>query len=153
MNEFGAAARARALRVQLRSDGDELKSELCGILGEGTHATRRVAKLKAIKAELQPRKHHRTSEVGAWLRNVVRGYCQYHAVPGNTGQLRVFRRRVCRLWRSVLVLRPLDYVTKCVSGLLACELPLDGNPVAIHTTIPGPSLLAQASDVSDSAFA
>ena len=52
-----------------------------------------------------------------------------------------------------LVLRPLDYVTKLVSGLLACELPLDGNPVAIHTTIPGPSLLAQASDVSDSAFA
>jgi hypothetical protein len=30
---------------------------------------------------------------------------QYHAVPGNTSQLRVFRRRVCRLWRSVLVRR------------------------------------------------
>src|SRR5271157_927767 len=52
-----------------------------------------------------------------------------------------------------LVLRPLDYVTELVSGPLACELPLDVNPVAIHTTIPGPSLLAQASDVSDSAFA
>src|SRR5271157_1462356 len=52
-----------------------------------------------------------------------------------------------------LVLRPRDYVTKLVSGPLACELPLYGNPVAIHTTIPGPSLLAQASDVSDSAFA
>jgi len=35
----------------------------------------------------------------------VQGYYQYHAVPGNTGQLRVFRRRVCRLWRSVLVRR------------------------------------------------
>jgi len=54
---------------------------------------------------------------------------------------------------GVLVLRPLDYVTKLVSGVLACELPLDGNPVAIHTTISGPGLLAQASDVSDSAFA
>ena len=52
-----------------------------------------------------------------------------------------------------LVLRPIDYVTKLVAGLLAGELPLDGNAVAIHTTIPGPSLLAQASDVSDSAFA
>jgi hypothetical protein len=31
----------------------------------------------------------------------VQGYYQYHAAPGNTGQLRVFRRRVCRLWRSV----------------------------------------------------
>src|SRR5664280_977348 len=30
-----------------------------------------AAKLKAIKAELQRRKHHRTTEVGAWLRKVV----------------------------------------------------------------------------------
>ena len=51
-----------------------------------------------------------------------------------------------------LVLRPLDYVTKLMPGLLAGKLPLDGNPVAIHMTIPGPSLLAQASDVSDSTF-
>ncbi len=53
---------------------------------------------------------------------------------------------------EVLVLRPLDYVTKLVPGLLAGKLPLDGNPVAIHMTIPGPSLLAQASDVYDSTF-
>jgi len=64
-----------------------------------------VAKLNVIKAELQHRKHHRTSEVGAWLRKVVQGYYQYHAIPGNTGQLRVFRRRICRLWRSVLIRR------------------------------------------------
>jgi len=70
-----------------------------------TAKKRMVAKLNVIKSELQPRKHHRTSEVGAWLRKVVQGYYQYHAVPGNTGQLRVFRRRVCRLWRSVLVRR------------------------------------------------
>ena len=70
-----------------------------------TAKKRMVAKLNVIKAELQHRKHHRTSEVGVWLRKVVQGYYQYHAVPGNTGQLRVFRRRVCRLWRSVLVRR------------------------------------------------
>jgi group II intron reverse transcriptase/maturase len=70
-----------------------------------TAKKRMVAKLNVLKAELQHRKHHRTSEVGAWLRKVVQGYYQYHAVPGNTGQLRVFRRRVCRLWRSVLVRR------------------------------------------------
>ena len=64
-----------------------------------------VAKLKAIKAELQRRKHHRTPEVGAWLRKVVLGYYQYHAVPGNSTQLRIFSRRVCWLWRSVLVRR------------------------------------------------
>jgi RNA-directed DNA polymerase len=62
-----------------------------------TAKKRMVAKLNVIKAELQHRKHHRTSEVGTWLRKVVQGYYQYHAVPGNTGQLRVFRRRVCRL--------------------------------------------------------
>jgi hypothetical protein len=64
-----------------------------------------AAKLKAIKAELQRRKHHRTTEVGAWLRKVVLGYYQYHAVPGNSTQLRIFARRVCWLWRTVLVRR------------------------------------------------
>jgi hypothetical protein len=29
----------------------------------------------------------------------------YHAVPGNTTQLRIFKLRVCRLWQSVLVRR------------------------------------------------
>ena len=70
-----------------------------------TAKKRMVAKLQSIKAELQHRRHHRTSEVGEWLRRVVLGYYQYHAVPGNTSQLRVFRRRVCRLWRSVLIRR------------------------------------------------
>jgi group II intron reverse transcriptase/maturase len=70
-----------------------------------TAKKRMVAKLKAIKAELQRRKHHRTTEVGVWLRKVVLGYYQYHAVPGNSTQLRIFSRRVCRLWRSVLVRR------------------------------------------------
>src|SRR5258708_28742102 len=64
-----------------------------------------AAKLKAIKAELRRRKHHRTIEVGAWLRKVVLGYYQYHAVPGNSTQLHIFQRRVCWLWRSVLVRR------------------------------------------------
>ena len=42
-----------------------------------TAKKRMVAKLKAIKAELQRRKHHRMTEVGAWLRKVVLGYYQY----------------------------------------------------------------------------
>jgi group II intron reverse transcriptase/maturase len=70
-----------------------------------TAKKRMVAKLKAVKVELQRRKHHRTSEVGAWLRKVVLGYYQYHAVPGNSTQLRIFRRRVGWLWRTVLVRR------------------------------------------------
>ena len=70
-----------------------------------TAKKRMVAKLKAIKAELQRRKHDRTRETGAWLRKVVLGYYQSHAVPGNSAQLRVFWRRACRLWRNVLVRR------------------------------------------------
>jgi RNA-directed DNA polymerase len=64
-----------------------------------------VAKLEAIKVELRRRKHDRMAKVGAWLRKVVLGYYQYHAVPGNTTQLRIFKLRVCRLWQSVLVRR------------------------------------------------
>ena len=85
-------------------------THFCGQLSTGTFTVwritaqkRMVAKLKAIKAELQRRKHHRTSEVGAWLRKVVPGYYLYHAVPGNTTQLRVFSGRVARLWRNVLI--------------------------------------------------
>lgn len=70
-----------------------------------TAKKRMVAKLKAIKAELQRRQHHRSSEVGAWLRKVVNGYYQYHAVPGNLDQMRTFRQRVAWLWRNVLVRR------------------------------------------------
>jgi NAD(P)-dependent dehydrogenase (short-subunit alcohol dehydrogenase family) len=39
-----------------------------------TAKKRMVAKLKAIKAELQRRMHDRMAEVGAWLRKVVLGY-------------------------------------------------------------------------------
>jgi RNA-directed DNA polymerase len=70
-----------------------------------TAKKRMAAKLKAIKAELQHRKHQRTTGVGAWLRQVVLGYYQYHAVPGNSTPLRIFSRRVGRMWRSVLVRR------------------------------------------------
>src|SRR6202049_3587801 len=70
-----------------------------------TAKKRQVAKLKAIKAALQSRKHDPTCETGAWLRKGVLSYCQYHAVPVNSAQLRLFWRRACRLWRSVLVRR------------------------------------------------
>ena len=70
-----------------------------------TSKQRMVAKLKTIKVELLRRKHDRISQVGAWLRKVVNGYYQYHAVPGNIDQLRIFRQRINRLWRNVLVRR------------------------------------------------
>src|SRR5215469_12073552 len=74
-------------------------------VGRITAKTRMASKLKAIKVELHRRMHARPSEVGAWLRKVVNGYYQYHAVPGNIPQLRTFRGRVNRLWRSALARR------------------------------------------------
>jgi RNA-directed DNA polymerase len=69
-------------------------------VGRITAKKRMVAKLKAVKAELQRRRHDRMADVGAWLRKVVLGYYQYHVLPGNTTQLRIFQRRVKWLWRG-----------------------------------------------------
>ena len=44
---------------------------------------------------------NRLRKPGKWLRSVVQGYFNYHAVPGNTDSLRVFRYRVIRLWRTM----------------------------------------------------
>jgi group II intron reverse transcriptase/maturase len=63
-----------------------------------TAKKRMVAKLHAIKAELRLRMHEPVAEVGAWLRKVVTGYHQYHAVPGNIDQLSIFGQRLRRLW-------------------------------------------------------
>ncbi len=74
-------------------------------VGRITAKKRMVAKLKAIKVELRRRMHARPCEVGAWLRKVVTGYYQYHAVPGNLRQLSTFRQRINRLWFQVLASR------------------------------------------------
>jgi group II intron reverse transcriptase/maturase len=70
-----------------------------------TAKKRMVAKLKAIKIELRRRMHDRPGVVGAWLRKVVNGYYQYHAVPGNIRQLSTFRQRINRLWYQALARR------------------------------------------------
>jgi RNA-directed DNA polymerase len=70
-----------------------------------TVAKRMRAKLQALKAELRRRMHEPIAETGEWLTKVVRGYYQYHAVPGNIASLGVFRERLIRLWRHVLLRR------------------------------------------------
>jgi RNA-directed DNA polymerase len=56
------------------------------------------AKLQALKEELRRRMHELPAETWEWLQTVVRGYFQYHAIPGNTGSLGRFRERLTRLW-------------------------------------------------------
>jgi RNA-directed DNA polymerase len=60
------------------------------------------AKLQAIKAEVRKRMHDLLRRTGAWLQTVIRGYFQYHAIPGNTDSLGVFRERLRRLWRHAI---------------------------------------------------
>jgi len=72
------------------------------IVWRTTAKKRMVAKLRAIQAELVRRKHEPSAQVGEWLKKVVQGYYQYHAVPGNMSQLSIFRHRVRRFWRAVL---------------------------------------------------
>jgi group II intron reverse transcriptase/maturase len=67
-----------------------------------TVSKRMRAKLEEVKQQLRQRMHEPVAHTGKWLRSVVQGYFNYHAVPGNTESLCIFRYRVIRLWRQVL---------------------------------------------------
>src|SRR5215472_10541340 len=66
---------------------------------------RLLAKLKQVKDELRTRMHRPLAEVGKWLRRVVQGYFNYHAVPGNLASLQSFRLEVSKRWLRVLFRR------------------------------------------------
>ena len=67
-----------------------------------TMAHRMRATVEAIKAQLRRRMHQPIREVGRWLGTVMRGWMNYHAVPGNRERLWQFRTAVTRHWRHVL---------------------------------------------------
>ena len=81
-------------------------THLCGTNHRTGHFTvrrrtigkRLAAKLKDVQAQLRRRMHADAEGTVAWLQQVVRGYFQDHAVPGNYDRLRAFRREVLRLW-------------------------------------------------------
>jgi len=60
------------------------------------------AKLQVLKEELRMRMHKPIAETGEWLQTVIRGYFQYHAIPGNTTSLSAFRERLSGLWRNTI---------------------------------------------------
>jgi hypothetical protein len=61
-----------------------------------TVGKRMMAKLRSIAAELRQRLHDPIKQTGDWLRQVVQGYYNYHAVPGSLRRLYVFRRAPAR---------------------------------------------------------
>jgi RNA-directed DNA polymerase len=60
------------------------------------------AKLKDVKAELRRQMHGPLREQAEWLKQVVTGFFQYHAVPTNGAALGAFRHHVVDLWRRTL---------------------------------------------------
>ena len=67
-----------------------------------TRRDRMRATLRRIKEELRRRMHEPISEQGAWLKQVVRGFFAYHAVPTNGHALRAFYYYVKRIWLRTL---------------------------------------------------
>jgi hypothetical protein len=60
------------------------------------------ATLAAIKQQLRKRWHHPVGETGRWLRSVVQGWLNYHAVPDNSRRLSRFVDEVSKLWLQAL---------------------------------------------------
>jgi group II intron reverse transcriptase/maturase len=61
-----------------------------------------AVKLREIRNELWDRRHAPISEQGKWLRSVVQGYMNYHAVPYNGMRIRQFLKQVRVHWIRAL---------------------------------------------------
>ena len=72
------------------------------LLKRHTSRPKMRSKLRSIKEELKHRMHLKIQEQGQWLRRVVGGYFNYHAVPTNIGALTTFHKIVTAMWRRAL---------------------------------------------------
>ena len=84
-------------------------THICGKSRKGNYTVKRKtiakrmrAKLQEVKRRLAERRHDPVPQTGEWLKSVVQGYFNYHAVPGNLSHLGVFRERLSRFWRHTL---------------------------------------------------
>ena len=110
--EFGReAARQRQQRGEGKPETFNFLgfTHICGTTRKGrftvrrkTMRTRLRAKLRHVKEQLRQRWHESVPALGRWLRRVVAGYCNYHAVPGNGSSVEGFRKAIGRLWLRAL---------------------------------------------------
>jgi group II intron reverse transcriptase/maturase len=111
--EFGryAAERRQARGLPKPETFDFLGfTHICARTREtGWFALRRVtskkrlrAKLREVRTELMRRRDLPIPEQGQWLGSVVRGHCNYYAVPGNGDAVSAFRDQAARHWRVAL---------------------------------------------------
>lgn len=72
------------------------------LLWRKSRRDRMRATLQSIKTNLRRKMHDTLNAQGRWLRSVVMGYFNYHAVPTNSAALAAFRRLVLILWQRTL---------------------------------------------------
>ena len=84
-------------------------THICGQTKDGKYRIHRktirkrlTEKLKTVKAELTKRMHAPIKEQGEWIKTVVRGYFNYHAIPGNMHALETFKTQITRMWYRLL---------------------------------------------------
>jgi RNA-directed DNA polymerase len=63
---------------------------------------RQRRKLKEIKFELILRINESLTSIGKWLASVIRGFTNFHAIPGNMKAVRAFYTQIGRLWLWVI---------------------------------------------------
>jgi group II intron reverse transcriptase/maturase len=67
-----------------------------------TSTKRLRAAIRKVKETLMRFRHLPVAEQTQWLTRVIRGYFNYHAIPGNSHALQTFRREVIRAWMFAL---------------------------------------------------
>jgi len=67
-----------------------------------TDKKRMRTKLSKVKAELIKRRHLPIPDQGRWLASVLRGHCNYYAVPDNSKAIDAFRFRIIGHWLAAL---------------------------------------------------
>jgi RNA-directed DNA polymerase len=84
-------------------------THICGKTKKGRFKLKRItdkkrmrAKLSAVKAELTRRRHLPIPDQGRWLASVLRGHCNYYAVPDNSKAINAFRYRIIGYWLAAL---------------------------------------------------
>jgi RNA-directed DNA polymerase len=113
--EFGRfAANNRKRRGQDKPETFDFLgfTHCCSTTRQGLFQVRRLtvkkrmrAKIAEVRVELMRRRHQPIAVVGKWLNRVVRGYLNYHAVPGNLYRLGCMCKDIGRAWRHSLMRR------------------------------------------------
>jgi hypothetical protein len=67
-----------------------------------TDSKRMRRKLGEVNTELKRRMHQPIPDQGRWLASVLRGHCNYYAVPGNSKALNAFRYEIIGYWHKAL---------------------------------------------------